>query len=90
MTEETFSERLSKRQEQFNRLRSGKATAKLTPEGKEHVAVALLLFQDYCSAGSFNPEVILECMILAQIIGVYDEFEATKAKMPTMIIKPKA
>lgn len=63
--------------------------AQLTPEGKEEVALALLLLKDFKCNGRFDIEVTKQILGLAKHLGVEKEFEAMLSKVPPMRISER-
>lgn len=62
---------------------------KLTQEGKEDLALAILLLRDFKSQGQWNPEIVLKMLEFAKILGVIPEYDALMSKVPVMNITPR-
>lgn len=65
-----------------------KAT-ELTDDGKQELALALLLWKDFKSQSVFDPDMTLRALKFAEYLGVKEEFGDLLREMPVMEIKPK-
>jgi len=62
---------------------------KLTPEGKEKVAIALLLLKDFQDDGKFDIRISADIYFLADFLGVAKEYSDLLSKIPPMKITPR-
>lgn len=61
----------------------------LTPEGKQDLALALILLKDFKSQGKFDSDLLVQIINLAKHLGVFKEYEDLIPKIPPMEIKPR-
>jgi len=61
----------------------------LTPEGKEEMALALLLWKDFKSAGKLSVYATVTAITMADKLGVRKEYDELNIKLPPMKIEPR-
>lgn len=61
----------------------------LSEEGKQDIALALILLKDFKSDGRFDAGAIVEVLRLAEFLGVKEQYNKLISKIPPMDIKPK-
>jgi len=61
----------------------------LSDDGREDIALALILLKDFKSDGKSDPDLVLMILRLAEHLGVRKEFEDLHGKMPRMKIEPR-
>lgn len=61
----------------------------LSKEGKQELALALLLWKDFKCDGKWNLEVTRQCYEFVLALGVKDEYDALMPKLPPMRITPR-
>ena len=65
------------------------ANKELTPEGREELALALVLLKDFKSDGKWDPDITLQILSMADFVGVKSEFEKMLTQIPPMKIEPR-
>jgi hypothetical protein len=63
--------------------------AKLTEQGREELALALLLLKDFKCEGKFDGQVTMNILKLAKELGVLTQLEKLMTKIPPMRIVPR-
>lgn len=63
-------------------------TSRLTPEGREELALALLLLKDFKTKGEWDPELTAQILRFAEALGILKEFNDLINKLPRMRIEP--
>lgn len=61
----------------------------LTDEGKQELAVALILLQDFKTDGIFDVEVCQQIHKLAMYLNIEKEYNAVRSLVPPMKIIPR-
>ncbi|MGL5064679.1 MAG: hypothetical protein ACRC62_32250 [Microcoleus sp.] len=61
----------------------------LSKEGKEDIALALILLKDFKTNGKFDVEATKAIIELAQYLGVYEEYNELISKIPPMTIRER-
>ena len=56
---------------------------------KEELALALVLWKDFKSAGKFDMDIAIQFLALADYLGVRKEAEAMLSKLPPVKIVPR-
>jgi hypothetical protein len=64
-------------------------TEQLSKEGKQQVALALILLKDFKCEGRFDPEITILILKLADTLGVMNEYDGLLSKVPPMKITPR-
>jgi hypothetical protein len=62
---------------------------KLTAEGKQELALALLLWKDFKWDNGIDPMITLQMFELADMLGVRLELEGLLTKLPPFKIEPR-
>ena len=62
---------------------------KLTQEGKEELALAILLWKDFKSQGKMSITIMKQALDFANMLDVKKEFDELHSKLPAMEIKPR-
>jgi hypothetical protein len=62
---------------------------KLTAEGKQDLALALLLWKDFKADGKTNPTATLQMFEFSDMLGVRAELEGLLTKLPPFKIEPR-
>lgn len=58
----------------------------LTEDGKEELALALLLWKDFKSDGVFDVDITYRALMFADMLDVREEFDELLSKLPVMKI----
>lgn len=58
----------------------------LTDEGKEELAIALLLWRDYKCHGSFDVQIIKQAIMFAKMLDIEKQYNKVMAILPPMKI----
>lgn len=66
-----------------------KTLADLSDDGKQQLAMALLLLKDFKTEGRFEPDIVLMIVQLADMLGVREEYDDLVPKIPPMKIEPR-
>ena len=60
-----------------------------TDAWKEEIALALLLWRDFKCDGKFDTDVIVQALIMANLLGVKEEYDKLMAQLPPLKIVPR-
>lgn len=66
-----------------------KSLSNLSAQGKEELALALVLWKDFKSQGKIDVPIYKQFIDLAKMLGVREEAEAWLSKLPPLEIKPR-
>jgi len=66
-----------------------KQDGSLDQDGKEELAVALLLWKDFKTQDGIDPQITLQMIMLARYLGIDRELDKMMAQLPPMRIIPK-
>jgi hypothetical protein len=66
-----------------------KQLSDMSKDGRQQLALALLLLKDFKSEGRCDLDVSLMCLEFADMLGVRKEFEELIPKVPPMRIEPR-
>lgn len=64
-------------------------TKQLNEDGRQQVALALILLKDFKSQGRFDPDLTLMIIEMADHLGVRSEYDDLTSKIPPMKIEPR-
>lgn len=65
------------------------AKKELNKEGKDQLAIAILLWKDFLSDGKMDIDVTKRAIELADHLGIKEEFQAMMPKLPPMKIEER-
>ncbi len=61
----------------------------LTEDGKQEIALAIILWKDFKSDGRVDIEISKQAFSMAKYLGVLDQFNSLLSKVPPMKIVPR-
>jgi hypothetical protein len=61
----------------------------LSEDGREALALALILLRDFKAGGKFDPDLAIQIIEFANYLGVGKEYEKLQSTVPPMRVEPR-